>query len=134
MAFIDIFNFKKYFATDSDSQVARVGHVNQLARRVTEPTVMTQETPSEPITCNAYCAKINIPQISTETSYILEIDNSLAKADSLVFASVGSSTVTVDWVVTSSVSCGDGFMTITIVNSSTDMDLNDPFVNFLIIK
>lgn len=30
MAFIDIFNFKKYFAKPSDSQVARYGHVNAL--------------------------------------------------------------------------------------------------------
>lgn len=28
MAFIDIFNFKKYFSKPSDSQVARYGHVN----------------------------------------------------------------------------------------------------------
>jgi hypothetical protein len=133
MAFIDIFNFKKYFATDSDSQVARVGHVNQLARRITEPTVVTQET-LEPITCNAYCAKINIPQISTESTHILEIFNKLVTADSLVLASLGSNNTTVDWGVTSSVSCGNGFMTITIVNLSTDMDLNNGFVNFLIVK
>lgn len=31
MAFIDIFNFKKYFIKSSDSQVARYGHVNALA-------------------------------------------------------------------------------------------------------
>ena len=30
MAFIDIFNFKKYFDKPSDSQVARYGHVNAL--------------------------------------------------------------------------------------------------------
>jgi hypothetical protein len=30
MAFIDIFNFKKYFSKSSDSQVARYGHVNAL--------------------------------------------------------------------------------------------------------
>ncbi len=30
MAFIDIFNFKKYFAAPSDSQVARYGHVNAV--------------------------------------------------------------------------------------------------------
>ena len=31
MGFIDIFNFKKYFAKPSDSNVARYGHVNALA-------------------------------------------------------------------------------------------------------
>lgn len=31
MGFIDIFNFKKYFAKASDSNVARYGHVNALA-------------------------------------------------------------------------------------------------------
>lgn len=30
MAFIDIFNFKKYFRKPSDAQVARYGHVNAL--------------------------------------------------------------------------------------------------------
>ena len=30
MAFIDIFNFKKYFSKPSDAQVARYGHVNAL--------------------------------------------------------------------------------------------------------
>jgi len=30
MAFIDIFNFKKYFSKPSDSQVARYGHVNAV--------------------------------------------------------------------------------------------------------
>jgi hypothetical protein len=134
MAFIDLFNYKKYFATDSDSQVSRVGHVNQLARRITEPTVMTQEITSEPITCNAYCAKINMNDISTETPYTLEIYNNLVKDSSLVLVSVGSSTLTINWAVTSTVFCSNGFMTITIVNTSTENDLNDPFVNFLIIK
>ncbi len=30
MAFIDIFNFKKYFSKPSDAQVARIGHVNAV--------------------------------------------------------------------------------------------------------
>ena len=31
MAFIDIFNFKKYITKQSDAQVARYGHINALA-------------------------------------------------------------------------------------------------------
>lgn len=38
MAFIDIFNFKKYFNTPSDSQVARYGHVNAVYEALTKPT------------------------------------------------------------------------------------------------
>lgn len=35
MAFIDIFNFKKYFRKPSDAQVARYGHVNALYDNLT---------------------------------------------------------------------------------------------------
>lgn len=38
MAFIDIFNFKKYFSKPSDSQVARYGHVNALYEALQQPT------------------------------------------------------------------------------------------------
>jgi hypothetical protein len=37
MAFIDIFNFKKYFSKPSDSQVARYGHVNALYDALQQP-------------------------------------------------------------------------------------------------
>ncbi len=38
MAFIDIFNFKKYFSKPSDSQVARYGHVNALYDQLSNQT------------------------------------------------------------------------------------------------
>jgi hypothetical protein len=37
MAFIDIFNFKKYFRKPSDAQVARYGHVNALYDALLQP-------------------------------------------------------------------------------------------------
>jgi hypothetical protein len=37
MAFIDIFNFKKYFSRPSDAQVARYGHVNALYDALSQP-------------------------------------------------------------------------------------------------
>ena len=38
MAFIDIFNFKKYFRKPSDAQVARYGHVNALYDQLSAST------------------------------------------------------------------------------------------------
>lgn len=40
MAFIDIFNFKKYFAKPSDAQVARYGHVNALYDALNQPATL----------------------------------------------------------------------------------------------
>lgn len=40
MAFIDIFNFKKYFSKPSDSQVARYGHVNALYDALNQPATL----------------------------------------------------------------------------------------------
>ena len=37
MAFIDIFNFKKYFSRPSDAQVARYGHINALYDALLQP-------------------------------------------------------------------------------------------------
>ena len=39
MAFIDIFNFKKYFSKPSDAQVARYGHVNALYDALQQPPI-----------------------------------------------------------------------------------------------
>jgi hypothetical protein len=40
MSFIDIFNFKKYFSKPSDSQVARIGHVNAVYDTLNQPATL----------------------------------------------------------------------------------------------
>ena len=69
MAFIDIFNFKKYFSKPSDSQVARYGHVNglykELSPRIKDPkTYSTTESTSIIIPITTYTGKINLPNFA----------------------------------------------------------------------
>lgn len=68
MAFIDIFNFKKYFLKPSDSQVARYGHINALyndlsetfsQNQITTGTV-TQSAEDATVTINARAGKITL--------------------------------------------------------------------------
>ncbi len=70
MAFIDIFNFKKYFSKPSDSQVARYGHVNALydalnsggnyQSKFTVDTVTQTGGPTSDVTINADAGSITL--------------------------------------------------------------------------
>ncbi len=70
MAFIDIFNFKKYFSKPSDSQVARYGHVNALydalnsggnyQSKFTVDTVTQTGGPGNGVTINADAGSITL--------------------------------------------------------------------------
>jgi hypothetical protein len=64
MAFIDIFNFKKYFATPSDSQVARYGHVNALYNatqpKFTVDTVTQTGSITTDVTVNSTAGKVTM--------------------------------------------------------------------------
>jgi hypothetical protein len=66
MPFIDIFNFKKYFITPSDSQVARYGHVNglydELGPRIKNPGSYTSSDNAGVIVpVTTYSGSINLP-------------------------------------------------------------------------
>ena len=72
MGFIDIFNYKKYFSNKGDSNVARIGHVNKLATRVTSPVAVTQLTSNvTDVTVNSYSGIVRlaavIPAATTQT-------------------------------------------------------------------
>lgn len=72
MAFVDIFNYKKYFSNKGDSNVARIGHVNKLAARVTSPVAVTQLTDNQTeVTVNSYSGIVRlaavIPVVTTQT-------------------------------------------------------------------
>ena len=65
MAFVDIFNFKKYITKPSDATTARIGHVNALYDTMTpyisSPITVTQETSlATAVTANARCGKIEL--------------------------------------------------------------------------
>jgi hypothetical protein len=61
MAFINIFDYKKYFSSKGDSNVARIGHVNKLAARVTSPAAVTQLTDNgTAVTIDSYAGVITM--------------------------------------------------------------------------
>lgn len=132
MAFIDIFNFKKYFAVPSDSQVARYGHLNALAKRITDPVIATQDA-EEDVTANGYAGKITLPTISTESIKAIFISNNVVTSSSVVLVSIGASSF-IDFPVTVSATANTGGITVSIVNTSTDYDISEPVLNFLIIN
>ena len=88
MAFIDIFNYKKYFRKSSDATVARVGHVNKLAEKVTPVEYVTQLTSNTtPVEINAPVGQITMfGLLSGSNSF--RVDNDRVKTDSVVIASI----------------------------------------------
>lgn len=99
MAFIDIFNYKKYFKKTSDATVARVGHVNRLAEKITPVEYVTQ------LTSNTTGVEINAPvgqvtmfaplPASPNAGYTgsFRINNSKVTADSIIIANIEYSTI-----------------------------------------
>jgi hypothetical protein len=90
MAFIEIFNFKKYFAKASDSQVARYGHVNALASRITSPVAYTQETSTgTTVEINSYCGTITLAgPIPSNTNILFRVNCPLVTETSVILLTV----------------------------------------------
>ena len=90
MAFIDIFNYKKYFSSKGDSNVARIGHVNKLATRVTSPVAVTQTTNNNTaVTIDSYSGVITMfGTLAATTSYTFTVNNSFVTADSAVLLTI----------------------------------------------
>lgn len=141
MAFIDIFNFKKYFAKPSDSQVARYGHVNALYD-ATQPKivtgVITQQTDlTTSVTLDTYAGRIilaaNFSIIDgLETTFTFN-NNKIAENSTILLTMSGSSGTAMY-----------SYMTITgIQEGSCDLNIGvdpqgvgivNPVVHFLIIN
>ena len=110
MAFIDIFNYKKYFRKSSDATVARVGHVNKLAEKVTPVEYITHSI------SNTTAVEINAPvgQITMfgllSGSNSFRVDNDRVKTDSVVIASIEYSNLAdrLDSVLAAPVNVVDG--------------------------
>jgi hypothetical protein len=91
MAFINIFDYKKYFSSKGDSNVARIGHVNKLAARVTSPSTVTQLTSkTTDVTINSYSGIITMHSAlaASPNTYTFTVNNSLVTTASLVLVSV----------------------------------------------
>jgi len=110
MAFIDIFNYKKYFRKSSDATVARVGHVNKLAEKVTPVEYVTQLTSNTtPVEINAPVGQITMfGALSGSNSF--RVDNDRVKTDSVVIASIEYSNLAdrLDSVLAAPVNVVDG--------------------------
>jgi len=110
MAFIDIFNYKKYFRKSSDATVARVGHVNKLAEKVTPVEYITQTiSNTTPVEINAPVGQITMfGLLSGSNSF--RVDNDRVKTDSVVIASIEYSNLAdrLDSVLAAPVNVVDG--------------------------
>ena len=133
MAFIDIFNYKKYFRKSSDATVARVGHVNKLAEKVTPVEYVTQLTSNTtPVEINAPVGQITMfGLLSGSNSF--RVDNDRVKTDSVVIASIEYSGIgdRADLVFTAPVNVVDGSFDIAwSTTTSTDGALK---INFIVL-
>lgn len=90
MAFVDIFNYKKYFSNKGDSNVARIGHVNKLASRVTSPVAVTQLTGNTTgVTVNSYSGIVRLAlAIPVNTTQTFTVSNSNVAVGSSVILSL----------------------------------------------
>jgi hypothetical protein len=93
MAFIDIFNFKKYFLKPSDSQVARYGHINALYNDLSESLsqnqittgTVTQSAEDATVTINARAGKITLTGLITNADpNLFTINNSEVTENSII--------------------------------------------------
>lgn len=111
MAFIDIFNYKKYFRKSSDSTVARVGHVNALAEKVTPVEYVTQTiSNTTAVEINAPVGQITMFGALAIGSDSFRVDNNRVKTDSVVIASIEYSNLAdrLDSVLAAPVNVVDG--------------------------
>jgi hypothetical protein len=133
MAFIDIFNYKKYFKKSSDATVARVGHVNKLAEKVTPVEYVTQLiSNTTPVEINAPVGQITMfGALSGSNSF--RVDNNRVKTDSVVIASIEYSNIgdRADLVFTAPVNVVDGGFD--IAWSTTTSTTGALKINFIVL-
>jgi len=135
MAFIDIFNYKKYFKKTSDATVARVGHVNRLAERIAVVEYVTQETSNTtPVTINSYVGQVTMfAGLTAGSEDSFRISNSKVTADSIIIASIEYSSVTdrTDLVFSAPLSITDG--TFDVAWSTTGATAGPLKINFIVL-
>ena len=137
MAFVDIFNYKKYFSNKGDSNVARIGHVNKLAARVTSPVAVTQLTSNTtPVTIDSYSGIITTAAVITAGGYVIPVTNSLVTANSTILVSLETSTTdqSKDFVISiNSIADGSFKVSVSIITGGvTSADVVK--IHFLVIS
>jgi len=137
MAFVNIFDYKKYFSSKGDSNVARIGHVNKLAARVTSPATVTQLTSNTtPVTIDSYVGVITMfgalaagGNFTVNNSFVL--DSSCIQA-TLEYASTADVTDRVDLAI---VDVADGSFKVVLNTSAAVPAPTGPCkIHFLVIS
>jgi len=92
MAFIDIFNYKKYFKKSSDATVARVGHVNAaydaLQPRFTVDTVTQTVGSTTQVTINSTAGRITTFSTISGVPAPFRVINSEVTSTSIILLTV----------------------------------------------
>lgn len=140
MAFVDIFNYKKYFSNKGDSNVARIGHVNKLAARVTSPVAVTQLTDNQTdVTVNSYSGIVRlaavIPIATTQTFTVFN-SNVVAGSSvvlSLQYSAVGDATDAIVYGITN-ISEGSFDISVRLANASAGGTGTPIKIHFLVIS
>lgn len=142
MAFIDIFNFKKYFAKPSDSQVARYGHVNALydALSSSSQSFTTSKYLFDNLADGDFDITTSAGEITFTTADILANDNAsinlnasfITEASSISIVSVGCDQALGGILVWKSTTI-DGSVNIRLYNNSSVL-LTGITINYLIIN
>ena len=124
MAFIDIFNFKKYFSKPSDAQVARYGHVNAAYDALKESLSFTSAAytlesgyTEIDITTNAGVITVT-DSLSPETNVTVTLYNSNIKTTSTIVFTINQGSTAPTSVQTT---FDDGFVEIRLSNNSTTL-------------
>ena len=141
MAFIDIFNFKKYFSKPSDSQVARYGHVNAVYD-ATQPKIVTgivtQQTDLiTAVTLDAYAGRIiladNFALLGTlETTFIF--NNNKITENSTILLTMSGSSGTAMYSYMTITAIQEGSCELNVGVDPQGVGIVDPVVHFLIIN
>jgi hypothetical protein len=136
MAFIDIFNFKKYFAVPSDSQVARYGHVNALYTdlKITTGSV-TLPTGESDAVLNTKAGVVTITDDITDRDVIhsYNIENDLVTENSIVLITVEISDETAAIIDYNIRNVANGTFNVAI-SCSTAADAKGIKIHFLVIN
>jgi predicted porin len=148
MAFIDIFNFKKYFLKPSDSQVARYGHINALYNDLSESLsqnqittgTVTQSAIDQSVTINARAGKITLAgSITYANPNSFTINNSEVTENSIILVTVeaqynGGNPFKSSTAVISNITDGTFDICIKSVSETESSPIGGGYVHFFIIN
>lgn len=138
MAFIDIFNYKKYFTKNSDANVARIGHVNKLAERVVSSSVVTQQTDLlTAVTLDAYAGRIILADdfnFGTSLNTTFTFNNNKITENSIILLTISGSSGGDMYSFATVTNIQEGTCELTVGLDPNGTGIANPVVHFLIIN